>query len=141
MGELTKGYVFGSFAPCHSMGGSLSIALCRIYSIRLERRYEKFRKDLQNRLAPPITTKEPVDVDEEDVAMEQPAQEWINAALEALETERENRKALAAATDEAGGKISAIPVQEGPDTVDDALEMLLHNATEEFGFAPRASYS
>ena len=74
-------------------------------------------------------------------------EEPVDVAMEVLQAEREREKVLAADRDKVDDDNEAMAVDVGaqPQTpaygVDDALKILIKNATEQFGFAPRDVYN
>ena len=129
-------------------GPSLT-ALHLCCSLLLQRRYTSFRSTLQNFL-PLGDSLPPHTVGNED----------IDAVLEVLQTERRRKEAeeeeegyaavvaeaLAAVGNDSGGvpmdedEIAVSAPGQVRDPADDAFEVLVRNATEEFGFAPRDVY-
>jgi hypothetical protein len=115
MEELMEGYVvdLSTLSAIELFDrGSLLTALCLCCSLRLQVDYDDFRSRLEQSLpllygpAPPVTNDEPID-----------------AALEVLQRDED-------LVDQAGQPWARV------DNVDDALKILVHNATEEFGYAP-----
>ena len=111
--------------PCNER---LSLTVLHLHSFRLQNEYDGFQRELQNRLS---------GVSMADSAFE----ESLNVAMEVL-----NAAAAAAHHDEVDGDSEVMLVDGEPQPripaygVDGALKILINNATEEFGFAPRDVY-
>jgi len=119
-----------------------SLTVLRFCSLYLQPEYNDFRSILETLLLLGGSTLPTTD------------KEAIDAVLEVLRMEREKVKVMEAEEnedrDEMGDDISASATDQdedmvdeaGPmDNVDNALKILVHNATEEFGFAPRDVYN
>ena len=150
MEELIQGCVFTlchflpSIPAISSNRGSLLTVLCLCCSLSIQSRYEYFRGKLEQSLplldglTLPTTNDDP-----------------IVAALKVLQSEREKEeeeeeeedrgekgdsiKTSAVAQDEIMGDQENRP-QTSPKIVDEAFRILVRNATEEYGFAPRDVY-
>jgi len=119
--------------PAMPYYGGLSLTVLHLCSLPIQPDYDRFRSELENRLGSASTDnnifEEPVDI-----------------AMEVLQAEWEREKALAADRDgvDDGNEAMEADVEVQPQIpaygVDDALKILIKNATEQFGFAPRDVY-
>ena len=151
MEELVAGYVLAcylSLPPISAMSSDtgLSLTVFHFCSLYLQPEYTDFRSRLETLLLIGGSTLPTTD------------EEAIDAALEVLRMEREKEKVVEAEEnkdrDEMGDDISASATDQDEDMVDEAgqprapmdnvdnaFKILVHNATEEFGFAPRDVYN
>ena len=124
--------------PATPFNGSSSLTVLHLYSFRLQEDYDDFLSELRSRLLSESTPNDAY-------------KETIDAALKVLQMEAETEKAMvvavAADRDEAGDHTDAMAVDAGAqlqapvDPAENALKILMANATEEFGFAPRDVYN
>ena len=113
-------------------GSSLTV-LRLYYSFSLQLDYDDFRSGLVQFLLPPGVSTHPTTDDE--LEFPTPGEKAAINALKILQMAREAEKN----EDEDRGK--AGQPQAPVDIMDNALNILVHNATEEFGFIPRVVYS
>jgi len=111
-------------------GSSLTV-LRLYYSFSLQHDYDDFRNGLARSLLPPDVSTHPTTDDE--LELPAPCETAITNALKILQMARK------AGEDEDRGEAgqSQVPTE----IVGNALNILVQNATEEFGFIPRAVYS
>jgi len=139
-------YLFLPSISAVSSNRGSSLTVLRFCSLCLQPEYNDFRSILETLLLLGGSTLPTTD------------KEAIDAALEVLRMEREKEKVVEAEEnedrDEMGNDISASATDQDEDIVDEAgqprapidnvdnaLKILVHNATEEFGFAPRDVYN
>ena len=139
MEELMEGYVFGFVSPSyHRPRPCRLIEVRRLLtfivrcSLRLWSKYDRFRSRLGECLPLLGGSTLPITGDES-----------IDAALKVLQREAEKEKGHSiktSSTDQDENTGEADQPQAPVDNtlkIDDALKILVHNATQEFGFAPR----
>lgn len=132
MEELLTGYVLA--LPPSPL---VLTALHHRHSLPLQPGYDRLRTDLENIL--PL-------LDEDTSFFNQTAHslpKMMDAVFEVLKRERRRRTERDSREEEAGSNIKndkALLSTASKDEVDDALKVLVRNATEEFGFAPRDVY-
>jgi len=119
--------------PGRAIGGHLSLIVLPLCSLLIQPEYDNFREQLESRIRTSTTSSDPV------------YDEQITAALDVFRMEVARLTEVAAAADRDKGIApmtvdgEAQPLPQ-PGTVDLVFALLMRNATEEFGFAPRDVY-